>query len=41
MLIVSSSRILVNKDCMSNEAIYQLVPLLRTLFENENEYLAV
>ena len=41
MSIVSSSGILVNKDWMSNEAIYKLVLLLRISFENENESLTV
>ena len=36
MSIVSSKGILVNKDWMSNEAIYKLVILLRILFENES-----
>ena len=41
MSIVSSSGILVNKDWMSNEAMYELVLLLRISFENENESLTV
>ena len=41
MSIVSSSGILVNKDWMSNEAMYKLVLLLRISFENENESLTV
>ena len=36
-----SKLLLVNKGCMSNEAIYKLVPLLRILFENENKSLTV
>ena len=41
MSIVSSSGILVNKDWISNKAIYKLVLLLRISFENENESLTV
>ena len=41
MPIVSSSCILVNKDWMSNEAIYKLVLLLQISFENENKSLTV
>ena len=41
MSIVSSRGILMNKDWMSNEAIYKLVLLLRISFENENESLTV
>ena len=36
-----SKLLLVNKGCMSNEAIYKLVPLLRILFETENKSLTV
>ena len=41
MSIVSSSGILVNKDWISNKAIYKLVLLLQISFENENESLTV
>ena len=41
MSIVLSSGILVNKDWISNKAIYKLVLLLRISFENENESLTV
>ena len=40
-IFVSTSGILVNKDWMSNEAIYKPVLLLRISFENENESLTV
>ena len=37
MSIVSSGGILVNRDWMTNEAIYKLVLLLRISLGNENE----
>ena len=41
MSVVSSSGILVNKDWVSNKAIYKLLHLLPISFGNENESLTV